>query len=262
MGRQLTTGPDIGLPDIGPLIGTSGGTVVTVPPGYSNAAGTWTEMIASTTGESAWVYLWTTSGSAAATALDQFAEVGIGAAASEVAIATFPFSGLCQYFLPLRFPTGTRVSVRVSSANATLPTTTLWLARVYGPRRGDNRLSPTSLDALGVVATNQGTNVNAANTWTQLTASTTEPYRGLIWTGSCNDTNYSGSLDTVDLGIGASGSETLVSSVVAQTGSSESISVVTYPTLVRIPTGTRVSARNSNGTNDVMRVVALAVPYT
>jgi hypothetical protein len=265
MSRQLTTGVPVGLPDMGPVVNTSGTAVVAITPGYSDADGAWIQLVASTSADVHWVRLRATNFNDAADAIDQFVAFGVGGAGAEVSVVTFPLAASdqgCTYDLPLFIAAGSRVAFRASSSSATLPLAPTVQVAFYRRRAGDLRRSPSSIAALGVTATNKGTAVGTSDTWTELTASTTQPYQGLMFAASVNDASVLTSFDTLALGVGASGAEVEVwSHGVAMTAAEAVIGAFT-PMLCHVPAGSRVSAKSSSATNSGIRALALAIPYT
>jgi hypothetical protein len=97
----------------------------------------------------------------------------------------------------------------------------------------------------GVAVTVPGS-TNTKGAWTQLVASTSAAFSALLITAQGNgDTSFTGANALVDIGIGGSGSETvLISDIHLIVAASETfISTVPMTYGVAIPSGTRISAR-------------------
>jgi hypothetical protein len=261
---RTSAGPDIqGLPAIGLQTGTNGSDQAITGTGYSDTAGTWNEVIVSTTGETHWLSVNLRNMGASAAAVNAFASIGVGAAASEVAVVSnWAVGGALNVtvLLPVYIPKGSRVSFRLSSASATNPVTPTVIFSAYDRAEGDRRSSPSSLGALGVTGTNLGTDLTSDNTWVQLTSATTQHYQGVIWAGCCSETAWSSRIDRFDIGVGASAAEVTRSSVMINMSSAETYQGIVHPTLTNIPAGSRVAARSTGATTNTMRVAPLAIP--
>jgi hypothetical protein len=220
--------------------------------------GAWTQVIAATATNIAWVMVMgqTEASSGTAFALD----LGTGAGGSEVAIVNnLNFSstqsgGVC-YLLPLQIGVGTRIAARVSS-NAASDNFHFTLTTFQ-----DSALScgvGSAIDTYGFnTATNLGAavdpggTINTKGAYTQITASTTNNLAGFIvyMDGQNTTTGSAGNLDWFfDIAVGASGSEQIIVPNLYQVGFCNPDQVLFIPMNVYLPiqigAGTRISARS------------------
>lgn len=236
----------------------------------SGSKGSWTEVITSSNTDSDFVTI--TIDLTDSTVEDILIDIGIGAAASEVAIIeNLLYSGrgsttvLPQiYQLPIRVQAGTRISARASADGAVTVGVGVELyvggeksfgyccARGYGVNTGTH--SGTAVDCGGTA--------NTKGAWTELVASTTEDINGFYVFVGINDNltiNIPG-YRFVDIGIGAAASEAVIVSNHAGYASTneQSVQAVFYD--MKIPAGTRISARGQCPDTDASdRVVTVAL---
>lgn len=276
--RQLDTvgvaaaGVNRGLPLIGTLADMSGN--VSVTSGASNTPGAWTELVAAATVETQWLIVCVSGtfvSTAAATAL---LDIGVGGAGAEVAVVSSISCGQigtlanqqgATVVLPVRIPDGARLSCRLTNAHATPPTANV-RATTYRGAGGHTFQSPSSLVAIGAnVAASKGVDVTTNATWTEITAATTQPYRALLLTYGGNDASTGTvTYQTVEMGVGASGSEVSIYHAQHSVLNTEAFDIVTdmTPVVGHYPAGTRVAVRASAGSTEAITAVVLGVPYT
>lgn len=242
---------------------TSASFVTVAADASTHTKGGWVEAIASTStaAETITITLMTPANSAAsnsATLLD----VAVGASSSEVVvIANIPVGfagGGMSWTFPLAVASGSRIALRTQSA---VSAKSLDIG-VSLRAAGTSSTAGTTCTAHGAdTATSSGTNpatpgaINTeAATWTQLVASTAADYSKLVVavTASANS-NIQAAQGLIDIGIGASSSE---SAVITDIGyvvtSSEQIFVngTSRHYEVSIPSGSRISFRHrANSTN-------------
>jgi len=132
----------------------------------TNTKGSWTELIASTTYDSFGFWLKFTASFTAATIEDILADIGIGAAASEVVLMpnlmvgaradTQNFGGLI--FIPLFIPKGTRVAARCQS---NIASNTVRMNIIINGAQSEGQAIYVGCDAYGV---NTGTSAGTVHT--------------------------------------------------------------------------------------------------
>lgn len=239
--------------------------------GAANTKGSWTELITSTAYTSYGLFY--TDRSSKAQNSNNFGgliDVGIGGSGSESVIVPNLVTGFNQggnsFFLPILIPAGSRISARAQNASATQPNSgviTLQPSHVWP-------VSGRATDYGSVTASSGGTAMPsgtlAANTksaWQELVSSTTYPIRYVLpMIGGPNASSWSGSVGTslVDIGVGASGSETVVvPNLSVSLSSSEIIFVGQSGAWLDIPVGSRIAARwqtsqTNPGSTDAVRV--------
>jgi hypothetical protein len=261
------------VPHVGAQVSQSAAIPVNVAIGASGATGAWVPLIATTGADAHWIALrWNTT-SASTVAAAMLGDLAIGAAAAEVAIAssmamggvaaTTPFN---HVMLPIFVPSGSRLAIRLSAAGAHAETATV-VATLYGasPLTPHNR-SPRLLVPIGAnAAAFTGTcQMTGANTYTQITAATTEPFQGLVFTNCGNDSATTAVEQTVTLGVGASGAEVDLAVDTHLTGTTEGIVPRTgFHTILRpIPLGARLAAKSNGAATNTWTAIPLGIPYT
>lgn len=260
-----------GVPSLGRYIGTSGN--VSVTSGGSNSAGAWTQLVAATSAETQ-VLVVTVSGTFVSTAAaPALLDIGVGAAAAEVAVVSSIACGQvgtlanlsgASWVLPICIPAGARLSCRLTNAHASPPVANV-RCHLYESGRPASFRSPSKLVAIGAdVANSKGVDITTNNTWTQVTAATNQAFTGLLLTYGGNDANMAtANYQTAELGVGPSGGE---SSIVLSTHSTLNTESMDIPqSLIAVsgyfPAGSRVAVRASNGTTEALTAVVLGVPY-
>lgn len=233
-----------------------------------HTAGAWTEVIASTAQDATWMTVTFNGMALAGTDTRGLLDVGFGAAASEVAkLSSIPV-GFCNaimpssIMLPIWCPRGTRVSARLR-ALITIDAVSVRVAPMREPRSGFR--SASFVDTLGAdTAGSKGTNLPTSDTYVEITAATTQPYRALIMApvGGSGGT-FAAESSIYTLAVGASGSEVPVGTMAVGTSTSEII-WNEGPTAVfagHFPLGTRIAVKQSVGRN-YRDVVVFGVPYS
>lgn len=231
---------------------SSGGTSVQ-PSATAHTKGSWVQLTAATVGDTAemWVMM---AGQSGTTWFNQFVDIGIGAAGSEVVIAAnLIYSVLGQfghggslYKIACHIPDGTRIAARSQADTASVGTDMNVSVRCFSASW--HASEAPGLDAIGIsTATTRATAVAAGNStkgsYSQLTAATTQDYCGIfVSSDSQGSTNYS-SLN-IDLAIGGAGSEVvIIPDVFIQLDTGIN---VWGPFMIDIPAGTRIAARASD----------------
>jgi hypothetical protein len=205
----------------------------------------------------------TTANSAGATDTSMLVDIAYGGIGSEVVLIqnlAFGWRGdkYLEYRIPVYLPVGTRLHAKAQSAVGS-QTVTLMVVPITRPPTGIS----TSANILGSnfpvvkalnanTATSAGTVVtlpgatNTKGAWTEMIAATAEPYQALmVGVQGGSDVTASNASILLDIGIGASGSETtVIPNIVVITTTAE---LVTVPDsgawLVNVPVGSRISAR-------------------
>lgn len=196
-------------------------------------------------------------------------DIGIGASGSEQAlisdIMVFKASttpGL-QMFIPLSVPAGVRLCAAVTTNGTTAVTANVQI--IGHQRTGLQPRYPMKYTTYNVSRTNCASSttvaasatVNTKGTWAQLTSSSIAARAILlnIGTGTGN-TNSASHL--LDIGFGASGSETVVASNIALQQFNNGTHMVVPMMLISltVPASTRIAVRNQcNSTTNVVRTL-------
>jgi hypothetical protein len=213
-----------------------------VIPGASNVkAATWTTLLASTTVDTYFAVINFNSNFVTAAIRNTLCDIGLGAAASEVAlIPDLLFGGADSYTVgcggawycfPIFIPAGSRVSARAQVNNVTAGTfrCAIWL---YG-RAKDMRMIRygTSVSAAGITAaSSSGVAVTPGTTgegaWTHITTASS-PYWWWQFGVGCADTTMTALTYQADMAVGdATNKDIVIRDSRIITGATEQISVM------------------------------------
>jgi hypothetical protein len=251
---------------------SSAGTLVQGGTGASNTKGSWVQLTSSTSSDATWMLVELSNDNSAGINCNNFLyDIGIGAAASEVVIASnlhsavfYGFSGE-TYLFPVCIPAGTRIAARMqadfTAVNSGFCAVHLFDSAMAMPVEG------AGLDDMG---TNTGNSTLTSVTrgvsgtkgaYSQLTASTARDYAGLLVSVFCTEQSTNGAVyvESIDIAVGGAGSEQIIIPDFAQyqLNSGLSMFVERRPYMTPIPAGTRISARAS--TNKAAAAGSLSV---
>lgn len=221
----------------------------------AHTKGTWTQLIASTSAESGLLMVRADGVSTAATETSMLLDIGVGASGSETpimenlaiggaSVSSGASNGLLAP-LPVRIPSGSRVSCRIQ---ALIPSDTCTVSASLFAMNAQQML-PTSVDVIGTdTATSRGTAFSGASgSWTQITASTSQRYRALFAVPSVIGTDIVSFNTALEIAVGAAGSEVEVGRVYVDYRNTESVfhvSRVFYaPIACDIAAGSRLSVK-------------------
>lgn len=197
--------------------------------------------------------------------------IGVGAAGSETSVVTnIACGGMNDVFgitIPIRIPSGSRISYRARSAVAS-KFVRIYSANIYAvPNIWQ---MPTTVDVLGVNgSTSKGTALSGSSgTWSTVVASTTQDYQGFVMVPSINSNDIASITPRFSLGIGAAGSEVEIgSNEIAYTNNESLVTrqfAYNFPVFGngRVPAGSRISVRHTIATNpDRYAVCVIGIPY-
>jgi hypothetical protein len=238
------------------IIDTQGGVTITAN-SSANTKGSWTQLIASTSANASLLTVLVGSVQIGATNTATLVDLAMGASGSEVAFASDIAVGgasgggggsrAAAYFqIPLKIPSGTRISARIQSVVTGGKTAAVAL---YTQDAGDYSTAPTSVDVIGGnTANSQGISFSGASgTWVQATASTSQAYRAVTFVASGHDATMGNVIDFFEVGVGASGSEVGFGEFRWQFDTSETASIrepYTYMSGRNIPAGSRLAVKH------------------
>lgn len=235
--------------------------------GTINTYGAWTELIASTSADFDGLIVSTSVIGANGVATAAVLSLGTGAAASEVEIMAYAVGGHAMgtvgrniYYIPIRIPSGTRLSGRFQCE--TISRTGVVHIGGVGT---SHPASATSVDVLGLnLGTSRGTAIAVSNTYAEIVASTSRDYRALVVVPCTRGSSGNADTVTYTVGIGGSGAELDIGSVVVTSTTTEQIAIspTTYGTLItqHIPAGTRIACKQSTGAA-FREVNLIGIPY-
>ncbi len=237
----------------------SAGTGLTISTSSVNVKNTYTQLVASTTGDINMLEVYQ-SVNPLPTNSTVYTDIAVGAGGSEVIVANnlilgAPISTTLagnRFCLPVNIPSGSRIAARHALSSSTTTTTTVGpFVAIAGFENGMVGAAPfAGVDSVGqnngvgtVIGTT--TTANTKSAYYQLTAASTQDYAGFIIgfnTGTANSNIL------VDVAVGAGGSETnIVSNYWISCGNAQ-FSSNSMPIMIPIPSGTRLSARAQSGT--------------
>jgi len=248
----------------------TGNTTITASATTHTKGTTWAQLVASTSAESAGLLLFASGNAVTSTATSLLLDIGVGASGAEtVIIPDIALGGANGYrvMIPIRIPSGVRVSARCQSAVAsrTINIATHLFSASYADRL------PTVLDSLGTnTATSAGTAMSGSSgTWVEVTASTAKDYQALVLVPCSDATTGINAVARLTLGIGAAGSETELAYVQNLQASTPALSDLAGNSAFSlglagrfIPAGTRVAVKHAIASNpDRVSACVLGVPY-
>jgi hypothetical protein len=197
------------------IVDTSAAVTVTAN-STAHTKGSYAELIASTSGDATLLFVRVAGIGAAATNTATLLDIATGASGSETAIfsnigvgsaADIGTTRSIQFAVPIKIPSGTRISARIQSVVTGGKTASVTVVAIGA---GEYASAPTSVDVIGGnTANSQGISFSGASgTWVEATASTSRAYRAVVAIFSAHDDtilNITGNL--IEIGVGASGSE-------------------------------------------------------
>ena len=235
-----------------------------------HALGSWSELIASTSGPVDWLQIHAAATFTSATDTSSLVDIGIGPAGSETVIASSLPSGFRDMLsaggliptpamFPVTIPKGTRISCRAQALIASDTVTVYTETYFQGLRCG------SVVDTYGAnTASSRGTNMPTSDTYVELTAATTQPYQALVVLPAVGGTNNSAGVSiTYTLGAGPAAAETTLLTVGVRGGIAEAITMESRPVAIysgHVPAGTRLAGKQSVGVN-YRDMIVLGIRY-
>lgn len=215
--------------------------------------GAWSEVIASVANDSSMLTIRIGNVRTNGVSTQSLISIGTGSAGNEVEFAVFAVGAggdtatSLQFQLPFRLLSGTRIAARIQSVVTGGKTGTISIQTCdvdpyfFGATN-------TTVDSLGInTATSRGTNIAASNSYTQIVASTTQTYRGLIVIPSATSGNMQVDIASMTVGVGGSGTEVDLGATVFETNAGETIfshhQSLFIPAV--IPAGSRIAVKQS-----------------
>jgi len=244
---------------------TSQGSATVTADATPHTKGAWTEIIASNAVETSALYFYVSGVSVSATNTAMLLDIGIGNAGVETVIASNiaiggSFSN--HFVLPLRIAAATRIAARVQ---ALIPSDTATV-EISSLAFGAASAVPTTVDILGAdTGTSQGFQFSGADTWFEVVASTSKEYEAVGLVPSLATTTHPANYyKDLEIGVGASGSETVVHEQTVYYTSAESVSTyippVSFISQTTIAAGSRLAIRSNF--SFPTGVVIIGVPST
>jgi hypothetical protein len=246
--------------DASPKIISFGIGVTVTANATANTKGSWTQLIASSSGNTSSIVVSAAGVGATATNTATLLDIGIGASGSEtviigdVAVGASGSTGQGvnnSFGIPFKIASGTRISARIQSVVAGGKTASI---SAFLMDLGNYDTAPTSVDVIGAdTANSKGISFSGASgSWNEAVASTSRNYRAVCCVLSAHNSDMAGITIAWDVGIGASGSEVVFGNGRAAVGSNELLSNATpynYLFGTKIPAGSRLAVRHNIAAN-------------
>lgn len=241
-------------------------------PATAHTKGAWTQIVSSTTSDTGLIVVNYNGTAGIATDASVLFDIGVGAAGSEVVVASdlavggIGFSLTPHFSLPIFIPAGSRVAARAQAAATTTAGAASWLLL----RTADAHLTPRSVDTLGVVSsTSRGIALaGASGSYTEIVASTSQPYQAMQLISSAGGKTGINSTFRLTLAVGAAGSEVDIGSVDLSQASGGSIALVGNPSPQPaifgrvVPAGSRLSVKHNISANpDRIQAQVIGIPF-
>lgn len=253
-----------------PTKAVTGSSVTLTSSGATNSKGSWQTLLSGLPAPAAWVCV--------GTPRNLFSgwhgfllDLAVGGSGSETVIAPnllIGFRGWRGTMFPLHIPAGATVRGRVSCQQGSQSTTVQLGAYLAEPDSGvsaPGRITPYGVSTSATGGTNvtpSGT-ANTKGSWAQLTAATTAPIHALMVLVQGSTINQSMVDYLVDIGVGGSGSETVIipdHSVMIDTNEiAWPYTPEFYPLSLSIPAGVRLAARCASRSNTLTTPIEVAV---
>jgi hypothetical protein len=244
---------------------TAGSQVTLTASASTNTKGSYSEMIASVSGETTFLVIWVAAVGANGIDTSCLIDIATGASGSEtVIVPDVAFGGAGGFpnaaVACVNIASGTRIAARMQCATASRTAA----VRIFAYDFGEASLTPTSVDTLGIsTATSRGTQLSANNAWTQIIASTNKDYTAFCVVPSCGANAVSATVTPImEIGVGASGSEVSFGLLPFRATTSEEIGGYTGVPLLfsqAVPTGSRIAVRQSSNQTSIDACV-IAIP--
>ena len=236
-------------------------------PSTTNTKSAWTQVVSSTSGDIG-LLMFNASGTTFTGDNGCMIDIAVGAAGSEVAIASnIPIGAQTLTMqIPVFIPSGSRVSMRGQAAVASVS----FFPNFFFFNTADGHLTPRSVDTIGALtATSRGTALSGASgSYTEITASTASPYQAMFLVPSNALKTGNSANVRLTLAIGAAGSEVDIGSIELLSNSNGNIvsnTNVNVPLMMfgrPIPAGTRLSVKHNFASNpDRIQVAIIGVPF-
>lgn len=236
--------------------------------------GAWTQIVASTTLPTQWLWFYVSSNATPGVATPGSIDIGTGGAGAETVVVPDILVGYADssapqgakaWQIPIAIPAGTRVAARVQG-NGWSASNVTFFATLHPPSSARYARHAAKIDALSTFTTSTSLGVGITSTsYTEVVASTAIPYRGLIFSTGCNGATTVTHGPVVVFAKGASGSESDIFTLVIQQTTSES--QLWMPATIpiwygHIPAGTRIAAKLSIAHAHGIDVMVHGIPYS
>lgn len=234
--------------------------------------GAWTELISSLSNDTRMLSVSVAGIRANGTNTASVVSLGIGASGSETEFVAFATGGVGEagaayamagihIQLPIGLPSGTRIAARFQSIRALVGVTCLLNVTSFNADSYGFATTNRTLDTLGLdVASSTGVSIAGSNVYSEIVASTTQAYRGLVLVPSMAAT-ATGNTIAMTVAVGSSGSEIDLGSVLLQANGGETIiSTPSYFVPAFIPAGSRIAVKQSSAAT-FFDATVIGVPF-
>lgn len=237
----------------------------------AHTKGAWAELVASTSADVSRLWVRVSGVQTSATNTATLLDFAVGASGSEQVIAENIAVGgasggasFLWFDVPAQISASSRISCRIQSVVTGGKTAGVQIAGFSYPQIS---VVPTTVDVLGGnTASSTGVQLLANQSWVQVSASTTVPYRALVIVASVNTASEAGFTLNVSVGVGAAGSEVTLGERSFTVTNAESIlnngflfgngDVID----AHIPVGSRIAVKGNPTADNRNGVVVIGIP--
>ena len=230
--------------------------------------GSWVDLDASVSRDICGFFLITTAAIGAnATDTSMLMDIGVGGtgnAVDQIKVNNLPVGGWTtssRTFLPLHVRAGERIAGRIQAAVASDVFDPQLLLCFADRMPGWGGYAEADTYTANTATSGPTTGDLADNAWDEAVASTTNPLRALTFHACMvpGDITLTADAITVDIGVGAAGSEQLLGTFKIATGTSETVAETMGPPFmeVEIPAGSRLALRK----NDIVDLSGLIIGW-
>jgi len=189
VGRWLNQQPNA-IPYKAPLVANASNVTITASVS-AHTYGAWTEIVASLAQDTQMLGVFVNLGRVNGTNSASIISFGFGASGSETEFVAFACGSIGEgsiasangifVQLPISLPSGTRIAARLQSVITTPKTCLIQGVISFAAQPYDFVGANKTLDSLGLnLATSAGTDIAASSVYSEIVASTSQAYRGLI----------------------------------------------------------------------------------
>lgn len=263
----MATLPRLGGPSL------NNANAITLTSGAAHTKGSWTQLVASTTGPVAWLAIQVQPGTVTAP-IGLLFDIGVGGAGSETVVIPNLFLGnsasnptaAVTYVVPFNIPAGSRIAARCQDnvGSGTMVISVQTLAPGGDGFSGAGRIEACGPDTATsrLAQVDPGGSAGTKGTYAQLIASTSFAYRWLLFAaGHARNAAASTTTWRIDLAVGASSSEQIIiPDIFAAVNTGTDYEMITFGVPYAIAAGSRIATRASASITDATdRIVNVAV---
>lgn len=270
VGRWLNQQPNA-IPYSAPLVANASNVTITASVS-AHTYGAWTELVASLTQDTQMLGVYVNLGRINGTNTASIISFGFGSSGSETEFAAFACGSIGDgsvasangifVQLPISLPSGTRIAARLQSIITTPKTCIIQGVVSFAAQPYDFVGANKTLDSLGLnLAGSTGTDIAASGVYSEIVASTSQAYRGLVLIPSMAIAASGAIQPIMTVAVGSAGSEVDLGSITFNTSAGESLS--SQPSFfipAFVPQGSRIAVKQNNAAT-YLDATVIGVPF-